>query len=145
MNYCPTAGTDSSFMNSDPFANFYWNILWYTMGAFLVGFKNHRGQNPKGLIFLKSPIQLLRIMRERDTYSKIHLLLYFRCPPTKFIVFVWGTMTAALFFTGRKQHVVIWVLSEQSVFNNKLVYGFKSWFPHFGMFFLISHSYSPFL
>ena len=144
MNYCPAAGTDSSLMNSDPFANFYWNILWYTMGAFLVGFKNHRGQNPKGLIFLKFPIQLLRIMRE----SYIHWNtppIYCRCPPTKFIVFVWGTVTAPLFFTGRKPHVVIWVLSEQSVFNNKLVYSFKSWFPHFGRFFVISHFYSPFL
>ena len=145
MNYCPAAGTDTSLMNSDPFANFYWNILWYIMGPFLVGFKNHRGQNPKGLIFLKFPVQLLRIMREREVHTLKYTSFYIVGAHPPNLDFVWGTLTALLFFTGRKQRVVIWVLSEQSVFNNKLVYGFKSWFPYFGMFFLISHSYSPFL
>ena len=127
------AGTAYSFMYCDPFAKFllkYFMIYCHSILGWLVGFKNHRVQNLRHFAFLKFPVQFLRLVRERERErerdTKIHLLLYCWCLHIKYSSCFRHRDCPSFPSLGREQHTIIWILSEQSIFNNKLVYGFKS-------------------
>lgn len=147
QNALLTATVAYSCTYSDPFAKFFLicfvTYCWSIFG-WLVGFKNHRGQNLRDFTYLKfcSVTRNLKtekkggrvVGRQGVRYTLKYTFFHDYCCLQIKCCYCFRHCACSAFLHWGGKGIADFCFFWTVFFNNKLGYGFESWFQHFVMF-----------